>query len=65
MLFGQARIAASGTDVFNMQTFSGYASQRQARPQYLPSPLARAAIDKNRFHIIPRWLEIISALASL
>jgi hypothetical protein len=65
MLPGQTGIPAGGSDIFHTQTSPGDAGQRQARSQYLPSPLARAAIDKNRFHVNHRQLEIISALASL
>jgi hypothetical protein len=65
MLPGQTGFPAGGSDIFHTQTFPGDAGQRQARSQYLPSPLARAAIDEYRFHIIPRRLEIGPALASL
>jgi len=50
VLLCQAWIAAGSADVLDMQTFAGYAGQGQARSQYLPSPLARAAINENGFH---------------
>jgi len=50
MLFGQARIAARSTDIFNMKTFACYAGQGQRRSEYLASSFARAAIDNNSFN---------------
>jgi len=54
VLLSQARLAAGGTDVFDMQIPAGNAGQSKARAKYLPAPFAHAAIYENRFHIIPR-----------
>jgi hypothetical protein len=52
MLLSQARLAAGGADVFDVQTFAGNAGQSQARAKYLPATFAHAAIYENGFHII-------------
>lgn len=51
MLFGQARIAASSADVFDVQTLAGDAGQGQRRSQNLASSFTCAAIDKNSIHL--------------
>jgi hypothetical protein len=45
MLLSQARLAAGGADVFDVQIPAGNAGQSQARAKYLPATFAHAAID--------------------
>jgi len=52
MLLSQARLAAGGTDIFDVQVPAGNAGQSQARSKYLPASLTHAAIYENSFHII-------------
>ncbi len=51
MLSCQARFAAGGADVLDVQMFARYAVQRNTRTQYLPPALSETAINENGFHV--------------